>query len=314
MISATCRHKKPGFHGNMSEPQQSANSASNIIYLHVGLVYLVVVCSVALMQQFSPGANLTFIGTSLIAWAVIGWCQFALFNALHEGLHRRFGNPHRELLGNVLTAYPVGFDESYRRLHLDHHKFFGTAEQDPDFAGYSPFPTTRRQFLLRLFLNLCGWYTLLQFLGVRQSRSSNTQGKRPTTTMRLVLVQLLILLAFEFSVGWFYYLWLWLLPLVTFGKFYSSTRTFCEHAAPDNAPTIRTITGSLIGEKILGIFSFHYHAEHHEYVAVPYHRLRASHRQHKAELYDSPAQGPVRLEHYSDGYINLLVRWYKELP
>ena len=152
----------------MSATVEEFKEASNSIFLQVAAVYLLIFTGIAGVAGFEAGFNLSFLASSVLAWGVIGWCQFALFNALHEGLHNRFGNPHRELLAYALAAYPVGFDASYRTVHLDHHKFFGDPARDPDYPNYAGFPDSKRQFLWRLFLNLCGWFALLQFTGVRQ--------------------------------------------------------------------------------------------------------------------------------------------------
>ncbi len=287
---------------------------SNAIFAQVAAIYGLIAASILFVSTITAGLEPAFLLASLAAWTVIGWCQFALFNALHEGLHRRFGDPNRDRLGYALTAYPLGFDESYRQVHLDHHKYFGDAQRDPDFPNYGHFPTTRREMLLRLGLNLCGWNALLQFLGMRQGNTTPEAKGPGRNIVTIALAQLAILLLFSVTVGWFYYLWLWLIPLVTFGKFFSSTRAFCEHGSPDNRPTIRTITGSLPGEKIFGVFCFHYHAEHHEYVGVPYNQLKQAHELAAAGLYTGESYGAVHYEHFDRGYFQLLRQWYRSLP
>ena len=133
--------------------------------------------------------------------------------------------------------------------------------------------------------------------------------------LHLALTQLLILAIFALSVGWFYYIWLWLIPLASFAKFFSSTRAFCEHGSPDNEPVIRTITGSYAGEKILGVFCFHYHAEHHRYVGIPYNQLRRAHQQANPALYEAGGKaGGERYELYQYGYLRLLLDWFRALP
>jgi fatty acid desaturase len=292
---------------------------SNTIIVKVAAVYAVVLSTIMLFSSLQPAFDARFVVSSIAAWLVIGWCQFALFNALHEGLHNRFGRPHREFLANALTAYPLGFDAFYQRVHLDHHKHFGNSECDPDYSSYANFPSSKRKFIWRLLLNLSGYPALLQFIGVRQNsqQTDNTAARGvggKIRLLKLLLAQLLILAIFGFTVGWLYYLWLWVIPLATFGKFFTSTRTFCEHASPDNQPTIRSITGSFLGEKILGVFCFHYHAEHHCYVAIPCNQLKAVHQAMQDSIYVVPAVGEPRYELYQRGYFQLLRGWYNGLP
>ncbi|MFT4822208.1 MAG: fatty acid desaturase [Halioglobus sp.] len=301
----------------MSAQIENLKQASNAIYLQVASLYAIVCLCVYFFAALESGFNLVFLGSSALAWMLIGWCQFALFNALHEGLHNRFGNPHQEFLAYASTAYTVGFDERYRKVHLDHHKYFGDPEMDPDYPNYGNFPRTKRAFLGRLFLNLCGWLALLQFLGVRQTStaSGEVDAREPSGALfRVAVTQLIILALFWLTLGWFYYLWLWIIPIVTFGKFFSSTRAFCEHGSPDDRPTIRTITGSFLGEKVLGVFCFHYHAEHHRYVAIPCNRLAEVNIQFAESVYSEGAPGEPHYEHYRKGYGSLLLAWFRELP
>ncbi len=296
-----------------NEGVDELRQASNLIYLQVAGIYLmfaVVIAWGASTPLVWPGFALV----TLIAWALIGWGQFALFNALHEGLHGRFGSPHQHLGAYLLSAYPVGFGEGYKQVHLDHHRYFGDPQRDLDYVSYANFPRSRRQMLWRALMNLVGVYALLQFFGFRQQGGSQQSGAVASDRWKLVLVQVGLLALMSATIGWYYYIWLWLLPLVTFGKFYSFLRTFCEHASPDDISTVRTITGTGLGVKLLGAFNFHYHAEHHAYVYVPCAQLPRAHELASAELYDHEATVAPRYEHYEAGYFSLLWRWFKQLP
>ncbi|MCZ6830442.1 MAG: fatty acid desaturase [Gammaproteobacteria bacterium] len=298
---------------------QELRNPDNWIYPKVLALYGIFLLATLVLHACRDAGLALFLAVSVAAWIIIGWGQLALFNALHEGLHLRFGNPHRERLAFLLTAWPVGFSENYRQVHLDHHRYLGDPQRDPDYVNYANFPRSRRQFIARCLMNLSGVYALLQFLGLRQAlpcapdRSTEREHSR-VGTRNMLLTQGLILLAFSSTVGWQYYLWLWLVPLLTFGKFFAFARTFSEHASPDNRVTVRTITGSVPGEKVLGMFCFNYHAEHHEYVFVPCNQLRVAHQLSGAELYDSQRQDEPRYEHYQGGYLRLLWQWFRALP
>jgi fatty acid desaturase len=295
---------------------QELRTPDNRIFPQVLALYAVFLLATLAVHACAGADPALFLGVSVLAWATIGWGQLALFNALHEGLHLRFGKPHRPLLAYLLTAWPVGFSENYREVHLDHHRYLGDPQRDPDYVNYANFPRSRREFIARCLKNLSGVYALLQFLGLRQAlpRGGNDSASSRRGSRNMLLTQGLILLVFASTVGWQYYLWLWLVPLVTFGKFFAFARTFSEHASPDDRITVRTVTGSFPGEKLLGMFSFNYHAEHHEYVFVPYRQLRLAHQLSSAELFDPERPGEPRYEHYHGGYLNLLWQWFKALP
>ena len=287
--------------------------ASNLIFLQVASIYLMF----GMVIAWVGGATVTWPGfamVSLIAWALIGWGQFALFNALHEGLHGRFGNPHRHFWAYFLSAYPVGFGEGYKQVHLDHHRYFGDPQRDPDYVSYAKFPRNRREMLWRGLLNLIGIYAVLQFFGFRQQRQASQSEVSSRDRWFLVLVQLTLLALMSATVGWFYYFWLWVIPIVTFGKFYAFLRTFCEHASPDNIATVRTITGRGLGVKLLGVFNFHYHGELHAHVFVPCSQLPEAHQLGAEDLYNSSAAVVPRYEHYDRGYFSLLWQWFQQLP
>ena len=295
---------------DLSSPED-LRQASNRIYIQIIAVYLLIVTAISVVAVLPANAD-QFLAVSLPAWALIGWCQFALFNALHEGLHLRLGSPHRESPGFALTAWPLGFPASYRQLHLDHHRYFGDPIRDPDYASYTSFPHNRRAFRTRLLMNLCGFAALKQFLAMMPGAPGRQ--REAGDFAPVLLTQCLICGCFGVTVGWVYYCWLWLLPLVSFAKFFSSTRTFCEHANPGDRAVVRTITGSFPGEKVFGVFNFHYHAEHHRYVGIPCDRLPAAHTRFGENLYRNEDTSTEHYEHYTHGYFNLLRDWYRALP
>ncbi len=300
-----------------SSPVQEFKTANNRIFpktLAIYCLFAVVVALLYSIRELGPGA---FLVASVPAWIVIGWGQLALFNALHEGLHMRFGAPHRERLAWLLAGWPVGFSDSYRRLHLDHHRFLGDPQRDPDYVNYAGFPGNRRQFIARCAMNLCGVNSVLQFLGLRQAAAPEAGAadrSRARGLLQIAMIQGLLLLLFHALVGWQYYLWLWLLPLLTFGKFFSFARTFCEHASPGGRVTVRTISGSFLGEKLLGTFCFNYHAEHHEHVFIPCNELERAHRRVAPALYHDRGSDEPLYEHYRGGYAALLWGWFRALP
>lgn len=82
--------------------------------------------------------------------------------------------------------------------------------------------------------------------------------------------------------GWLYFV-LWLIPLLTLAKTFTNMRNAVEHTAivPDpHAPfaRYRTILSPFVERFFFSPFNFNYHAEHHFYPGVPYHRLPKVHK------------------------------------
>lgn len=96
-------------------------------------IYLIIVSLAALYVHFEHWWLLPPI------LLVIGGLQNHLLILLHEGAHHHI-HPNR-LVNDVLTdlfcAYPFGtFQINYRLFHLNHHKYSGSPERDPEVMAY----------------------------------------------------------------------------------------------------------------------------------------------------------------------------------
>jgi len=282
---------------------KSFKEKSNIIYFEVFLIWLTIFLIINLIIYFEY--NLIVFPFSFIT---IGWCQFALSNALHEALHNNFGKKQNNLIASILCAYPIGFMFSYKQIHLDHHKFFGDPIKDPDFNSYNPFPKSKIALLSKLIYNVSGLSAITQFL------YKNKTNKKGNEFINLLITQLLLISFFitlnnNFSEGLFMYVCIWILPLITIAKLLSTIRLLCEHGSLNDQLTYRTITGSIIQTKILGPFNFHYHSEHHINPWIPYKYLKYS-----TSFSNKYQDDNIIIESYNKGYLQLLLDWVIILP
>jgi fatty acid desaturase len=62
------------------------------------------------------------------------------------------------------------------------------------------------------------------------------------------------------------------------------------------------------------VFCFHYHAEHHLYVGIPYNQLRQAHSLLQSSMYTAEDSQHPRYELYQRGYFQLLYHWFRGLP
>lgn len=264
----------------------------------------------------------------VLAFVLVGWCQASLSNGFHEAVHSNFGVRHKDWLSLVLLGYPTFFTMQYRTVHLQHHLKAGHPSEDPDFETYGHFPRSRFEMIGRFVLMASGLAAAKQLLTKNLKSGDEAAGreardpsasKRPLRDLAgLAAVQLALLggfvLAFGLQVGPLAYVTLWILPLGTIAKFVKSTRAFCEHGSPDREYVLRTITGKPWQTATLGMYGFHYHAEHHLYPWVSYARLAKLHERLKPSLLENSAthQGPY--EHFHGGYLALLGTWFRELP
>lgn len=289
---------------------------SNIIYFEVLAYYLIILIIITgIKYVLTMEINFLVISYFLFSIIIIGWCQFSLSNALHEALHKNFGKKHNEFLSAILTAYPIGFTFAYRKTHMDHHKYFGNPELDPDFDSYSPFPKSKVDMLKRIIYNISGIAAIKQFFFENRKNRKKDAGKSDfialTITQFFILTIFVLVFNEPFLIsGVIAYIFFWLFPLVSIAKLFSSTRLLCEHGSPNNRLTFRTITGNIFQTNTLGAFKFNYHAEHHIEPYIPYSSLK----QAKEIIKGSIRNKEVEYEEYQKGYFWLLYSWFKMLP
>jgi fatty acid desaturase len=263
--------------------------------------------------------------TAAAVFVLVGWCQASLSNGFHEAVHSNFGSRHSDLLSLVLLGYPTFFTMQYRKVHMQHHLKGGDPTDDPDFVTYGRFPRTRWELLGRLALMASGLAAAKQLLtknlrsGDEASGRVKEKQKAPLRDLvGLALVQLSLvggyLAIFGWPLGLAFYVGFYMAPLGTVAKFIKATRSFCEHGSPHRDYVLRTITGKPWQTGTLGMYGFHYHAEHHLYPWVPYARLEALHERLAPELAADADTHQGRYELVEGGYFGLIAHWYRELP
>ncbi len=250
------------------------------------LTYVMIVGLFALLTRwFNP---VTFI----IVFVLIGAIQHRISILLHEALHylllkNRFLN---DIIANFFLAYPIGFTIHYRKIHFAHHTELGE-DDDPDLVNYKSYPNTAAFFFAMFAQNITGFSAIRQFfvmLGLAKATDPHLLAAKIPRPSRwhivgLVFVQLTIFLLLALFSRWWFYPLLWLAPLVTVAKTCSNVRNAVEHTAivPDpHAPfaRYRTILSPPFERFFLSPLNFHFHAEHHLYPAIPYHRLPSVHQ------------------------------------
>jgi len=255
-----------------------------------------------------------------VAFLAVGWCQYAIVQALHEAAHQVIGK--KDLASRVAAAlmtYPLALTVQFRGQHLEHHRHFGDPARDPDYYGYGRFPETKLALLGHLAASATGLPALLSF--VRKSSDTTSLSQLGTSAtaelLRLATAQLVLLLAFSAAFGPLAYVFLWALPLMTVVKLGTAIRLLCEHGSPDKPFVWRTFAGGFVQRNLLGAFGLSYHAEHHAYPTIPYENLPRAYALHVAarDAGRIPS-GPddPRFEIYPGGHLGLLRDWLRELP
>lgn len=235
---------------------------------------------------------IAFIGALILAkvpaWPVLmipqGILLVFLFTLLHETSHRTpfrtewIGTAVGHVCGFVLFL-PAGW---FRYFHFAHHRFTQIPGQDPELA--TPKPATRAQYLWHVS-GLPVWRghaaTLLRNAagGCRDDFVPEVRRERIAREARILLVLYACLAAAALAASSDALLRVWLVPLLL-GQPFLRLYLLAEHGRCafvanmlENSRT--TFTNGLVRRLA---WNMPYHAEHHSYPAVPFHRLPELHR------------------------------------
>lgn len=221
-----------------------------------------------------------------------------LFTALHETCHgTAFKTPALNVwVGRICAALTLLGPEWFRLFHMAHHRHTHDPAHDPELA--SPKPETPLQYGVHI-------------LGLREtSKRVTTLFRNATQPNRDVYVpkgararvqrEARVLLAIyggviavSVAAGSTAVLMVWALPFLLGAPFLRAyllaEHVRCPHVANMLENTRKTRTTRLM--RALA-WNMPYHAEHHAYPTVPFHKLPALHRHTEAHL-----------SHHQDGYV-----------
>lgn len=236
---------------------------------------------------------------SLIALRVPGWpflmvvqgvLIIFLFTLLHETIHRTaFSSPALNdwvaRLSGFLILVPSDW---FRYFHFAHHRHTQDPDNDPELAGGKP--ETLRDYCVHVS-GLPTWWSELKTLfknASGQCKDSfvpvNGQGKvrrEAIVTLTLYAVLLLISIASRSD----FLLFVWVLPCLL-GQPFLRLYLLAEHGrcpfVANMLENSRTTYTNALMRKLA--WNMPYHAEHHSYPTVPFHKLPELHKLTKEHL------------------------------
>ena len=213
----------------------------------------------------------------------LGILQVFLFTLNHEAIHRtvfrsRWLNDAVSRLCSLVLILPT---EWFRYFHFEHHRHTQDPERDPELLGTKP------QTRLALAWHVSGIPLWIASIGVvlTNALGRNADGFVPGSGRAKVALEARLMLAL-YAAAFLLSLWaqsavlvwLWLVP-VLLGQPFLRLYLMAEHGRCafvanmfENSRT--TFTGPLI--RFLA-WNMPYHAEHHAYPTVPFHKLPALH-------------------------------------
>ena len=223
--------------------------------------------------------------TLLPAMLLLGMAQAALFAPIHETMHQTaFKSRRTNAVVGWLSACPSLLNwHFYTAFHLAHHRHTQDPARDPELI--LPPPSTLDAYLLRVAA-LPYWRTRLLVVADcwrgDLSRYPFIPERAGPKVIRSVRAMTVFVLACAAGSAWAWGPWtpvlFWLGPQLLgqpFLRLYLLTEhTLCSEDDNGLTNTRTTLTNGLIR---LVMWNMSFHAEHHLYPSIPFHRLPDAH-------------------------------------
>lgn len=207
-----------------------------------------------------------------------------LFTLLHETSHdtvfrSRWLNRAVGTVCGFLNFIPATW---FRFFHFAHHRFTHDPQRDPELA--SPKPVTVWQYA-KYLSGIPFWASMVKVL-IENSLGPNRDEFVPDRARRKVvlesrwhMVAYSSFLAGSLLVGTDVLLWAWIIPVLV-GQPFLRAYLLAEHALCPHVANMLENTRTTFTNRFIRFFAWNmpYHAEHHAYPAVPFHKLPRFHR------------------------------------
>lgn len=291
----------------LRELQRRSDGPSALrLTLHLG----VFAAGVALVV-LSPSAWLQLLAALPLApiWA-------SLFAPFHECIHRTaFRSRRLNALGAWLTGIPFGMAPAvYRAFHFEHHRYTQDPTRDPEIAAapelLSPWPRNRRSWLLlasgfsylMLKLRLMLRFSFRPASGWDFAPWARKEHERIAWESRAVAI-CWVALPVALLAGWAPAAGLLLALTLSHPVFALWVST--EHRGLPHEGSMLARTRAIRSHRVVRwfIWNMNYHAEHHGWPSIPWHRLPEAHGRVADEL-----------EHGATGYLGVHRSVWRGLP
>lgn len=227
-----------------------------------------------------------------LAMFVLGLVQVALFAPAHETMHKTaFASPRANAIVGWLTSAPSLLNSHfYTAFHLAHHRHTQIPGLDPELL--SPPPATVSQYVWRV-LGLPFWRLRLGVVrdcwrGDLSAYPYVTPAAAPRIILSVRAMSAMMVLGGAASAvlfGWRTPFVFWILPQLLaqppLRAYLLAEHTGCTEDRNGLTNTRTTMTNALV--RFL-MWNMPFHAEHHLYPSIPFHRLPEAHARIKARL------------------------------
>ncbi len=275
---------------------------------HIGLIRMLSVEQRSALTRTSDLQGLIYLALHSSAIAITGWLIVErvpfwpivmvahgamiifLFTLLHETSHATafrsawLNKAVAGVCGFVILLPPVWF----RYFHFAHHRHTHVPDRDPELAA--PKPETALHYLLHIS-GIPVWWSQIKTL-LRNALGRCDDEFVPKSRRRSVCRESRVMIALYASIaalsiwiGTSELLYLWTIPAVL-GQPFLRLYLLAEHGRCPHVADMFENTRTTFTNRIVRTFAWNmpFHAEHHAYPTVPFHRLPAFHELTRAHL------------------------------
>lgn len=213
----------------------------------------------------------------------LGVAQVMLFTLNHEAIHRtvfasRWLNDWIARLCGVLLVLPP---EWFRFFHFEHHRHTQDPERDPELAGKAP------QTVWEYIRHVSGiplWIASFKVV-VGNALGRNQDGFVPASgrskvqrEAQILLLIYAVLVLVSVALQSLALLWLWVVPVIL-GQPFLRLYLMAEHGRCAFVANMFENSRTTFTGPIIRFFAWNmpFHAEHHAFPTVPFHKLPALH-------------------------------------
>ncbi len=215
--------------------------------------------------------------------APLGIAVIFLFTALHESVH---GTAFRSDWLNRAVAHGAGFIVFvpamwFRFFHFAHHRHTHDEKLDPELMTLKP--QTLSQYV-KYLSGIPMWISLARTLAVnalgRGREDFVPERAKPQVAIeaRITIALYVLCLALSLALKSDALLWLWIVPALL-GQPFLRAYLLAEHARCPHVANMLGNTRTTFTTRFMRFLAWNmpYHAEHHAYPVVPFHKLPALH-------------------------------------
>ncbi len=257
----------------------------------------------------------------LLAWLIMadvpGWpvlmlplgiLKVFLFTLLHETVHRTAFQSVwlNRLVGRACSVILILPADWFRYFHLAHHRFTQEPARDPELAEAKP------DTVLRYIVHISGYgvwrgqITAMLRNATLANEDEFVPARAKAKVMREARAMLMLyagLLAGSLLAGSALLLWIWIVPLLI-GQPFLRLYLLAEHGRCAFVANMFENTRTTFTNRLVRWLAWNmpYHAEHHAYPAVPYHKLPEFH-----------ARTREHLQVTENGYARFNVKFVKQI-